>query len=95
MRILISNTIGAGLLAVAPAMAQNCGALGSPYSFNGCIVPGGNGTPSYRIQASPVLPGQFRVEPLGPSISPPAPYRPYPAYPHQPIPQVQPAPRNW
>lgn len=71
---LACSAAALGLIAALPAMAQSCGALGSPYSINGCIVPGGGGTPSYRIQADPVNRGQFRVQPIqpaAPSIVPP------------------------
>lgn len=57
------------LAALAPASAQTCGALGSPYSVGGCVVPGRSGAPSVRIKSDPLNPGGFRSTPVSPSPS--------------------------
>ena len=44
------------LLAAARALAQACGAIGSPYGISGCVVPGRYGNPSVRIKADPINP---------------------------------------
>lgn len=66
---------GLSVLAAAPALAQTCGALGSPYSTGGCVVPGQYGNPSVRIQSDPLNPGGFRSTPVSP---PPSFNRPQP-----------------
>lgn len=57
------------LAATAPATAQTCGALGSPGSFGGCVVPGRSGAPSVRIKSDPLNPGGYRSYPVTPSPS--------------------------
>lgn len=60
---------GLVLIAAAPALAQTCGALGSPGSIGGCVVPGQYGAPSVRIKSDPLNPGGFRYTPVTPSPS--------------------------
>lgn len=67
--LLYVSAGGLALVAAAPAMAQNCGALGSPYSVGGCVVPGQYGSPSVRIKADPINPGGFRSTPVSPAPS--------------------------
>lgn len=67
--LLFGAAGGLSLLAAAPAMAQTCGPLGSPYSVGGCVAPGGYGNPSVRIKADPINPGGFRSYPVTPTPS--------------------------
>lgn len=57
------------VFAAAPALAQTCGALGSPSSIGGCVVPGQYGAPSVRIKSDPLNPGGYRATPVTPSPS--------------------------
>lgn len=66
IKLALGNAIGLALVAAAPAMAQNCGAMGSPYGLSGCVVPGQYGNPSVRIKADPLNPGGFRSTPVSP-----------------------------
>jgi hypothetical protein len=57
----------ASVFAAAPAPAQTCGPLGSPYRLGGCVVPGNSTTPSVRIKSDPLNPGGFRSTPVAPA----------------------------
>jgi len=64
---------GAITLFSAPTvMAQTCGALGSPSSIGGCVVPGQYGAPSVRIKSDPLNPGGYQATPVTPSPSYPS-----------------------
>jgi hypothetical protein len=66
---LTAPAIAAGvlMLAAAPALAQTCGPLGSPYGIGGCVVPGNSTTPPVRIYSDPLNPGGFRSAPVAPA----------------------------
>lgn len=67
--LLCAAVGGLSLLAAAPAPAQTCGPLGSPYGPGGCVVPGNSTTPSVRIKADPINRGGFTSSPVSPSPS--------------------------
>ncbi len=67
VRLLCGSAGAFSMLAAAPATAQTCGPLGSPYGIGGCVVPGNSTTPPVRIYSDPLNPGGFRSAPVAPA----------------------------